>query len=77
MGFTVDLHIKDWRIKKNSEGMPCICGEYSLKSGEVELASKSFGDGYGSLQIPFSGELMKKVSDLEKCIKEEMHVLIG
>jgi hypothetical protein len=77
MGFNVELVLKDWRIKRNDDGIISICGTYALVSGTTELASKSFGDGYGDLKIPFSMDILKQANELQEKIKQEMQVLIG
>lgn len=78
MGLNVEIQLKDWKVKKDDDtGVKKICGHYALMHGEAELASKSFNDGYSSMDFPFSSDILKASQDLEKMIRAEITALIG
>jgi len=69
----VKIHLKKWEvIKKDEIRDPILSGEYTVNIGESVIASQSFNGDYGGKKFPFSGELVKKVSDLESEILKEI-----
>jgi hypothetical protein len=75
----VRIDLKSWRVKRDDETKsPKICGEYAIMSGAMEIACKSFNDGYGCLTVPISTQLMLEAEQLtEKIAKEIKKNLTG
>lgn len=65
MEFTIDL--KSWKVVTD-DGQRKIAGEFVVKAGAMEVASKSFNEGYGYAKIVFPTELQLEAEKLTEKI---------
>jgi hypothetical protein len=74
----VKLSLKDWKVVQDSETkLPKVAGKYVVLMGEKEIATQAFNDGYGSKEIPFTGDAMRAIMAAEKEIKAELEKLLS
>lgn len=74
----VQFSLKTWKVVQDEKTkIPKLCGHFAVVMGEKEIATQSFNEGYGSKEIPFTGELISKIMDIESLIKGELTRLIG
>ena len=74
----VQFSLKDWKVIQDEKTkLPRLVGHFAVVMGEKEIATQSFNDGYGSKDIPFTGELINKIMCLENDIKNELTRMIG
>jgi len=62
------ITVKSWSIKHEAEGAMKICGTYVVKSGNVDVASGSFNDGYGCQTIAFSSDIVAAAATVDGLI---------
>lgn len=74
----IKFSIKNWHIKKDDKsGQSKVCGTYDLTMNGKVIASQNFNSEYGSIEVPFSGDLFKRLHALENDILEEIKEMIG
>lgn len=73
----VELVLKKWKVELDKEKkMPKIVGDYSVRSGGVEIAEQRFNDNYNSKELHFSSKLMEEIVEVEKKIIAEVQSFI-
>ena len=75
----VKLKLVNWKIGENEDKKqvaPIISGDYKIKCGAKTIAKQSFNSGYGSIDFPFSSELISKIEELQKEIAKEIETTI-
>lgn len=73
----VQIKLEDWKIELDKENnIPEIKGHYKVMCGETEIAKQSFNEGYNSTKVPFTGDLIKSIMNLELNILEEIQGLL-
>ena len=74
----VTLTLTEWQITKEEKGKrQKVAGKYKINAGELVIADQSFNTGYGSVEVPFTGELLKKIAQVEEDIKAEIQGLLN
>lgn len=69
----VKFRLKAWRVEQDEKTKTAkIKGEYALEAMGKLIATQTFNGDYSSLDFPFSGDLMQRVSALEKEIINEI-----
>lgn len=70
------IETKSWKLMEK-EGQKIIAGSYVIKSANVEVASKDFNDGYGSINIPIPASVVAKAEELDKEVKKAIEDNFG
>lgn len=74
----VMMGLQNWKVQKDDKsGMSKLVGKYELIFNGKVIASQEFNGGYGSSEIPFSGELMSKVKSVEDELISELKKMLG
>lgn len=75
----VELALDDWAIERDKESnTPKVVGKYILSAMGKKIAEQGFNKGYsGYSEIPFSGDLIKKIMAVESDIVREIKELVG
>ncbi len=73
----VNLVLKSWKVVQDEKSkLPRIVGLFSVMMGEKEIASQSFNEGYNSKEIPFSGDTINALINVESIIKTELEKMM-
>ncbi len=73
----VKFSIKSWKIQKDEKaGTSKIIGSYELLANGKVIANQNFNGDYGSIEVPFSGDLIQKLKALENDIIAEIQKII-
>ncbi len=72
----VQFQLKNWGVELcKKSNLPKVKGTYGLLLGDKVIATQDFNGDY-SKEIPFSGELVQKLIDLETDIKNEIQRML-
>lgn len=74
----VELKLNKWKVLlKENASVPTIVGQYDVVMNGKSIAEQSFNDGYNSRDVPFSGDVVKKIVEVEKMIVKEIQAIIS
>ena len=60
-----------WKLTtKKESGQKIIAGTYEVKCGKETVASKSFNDGYGAMDIIIPASIVAKVEEIDEEIRQ-------
>ena len=68
----VTMNLDNWKIKKDEKNNTKVAGTYKIMLGDKEVANQGFNNGYGSTEITFSSDVMRKAKDLGRQITTEI-----
>lgn len=69
---SMQIETKSWKLITKEDGSKLIAGEYEVRAGGAVVAKQAFNDGYASVTVPLSPEVMVEVCKLDKMITEEI-----
>ena len=74
---TINFQLNTWRVQRDKESnVPKLVGKYEIVMNGKIIAGQGFNEGYGSSELPFSGELVQQIISLEERIIAEIQKLI-
>jgi hypothetical protein len=74
----VGFSIKNWRIEKDEKtGTAKVVGKYDVVMNNKVIASQAFNGEYGSMDVPFSSDLLLKLKSCEDDILAELKRMFG
>ena len=64
------IETKSWKLDTKDDKSKTISGSYVVMSGKETVASKSFNDGYGAIDITIPASILAKVEEIDSEIRE-------
>ncbi len=64
------IETESWKLKTNDEGQKIISGSYAVKLGKEVVATKTFNDGYGAMNVTIPASIVAKAEALDIEIRE-------
>lgn len=74
----VELKLEKWRVEADKETKtPVVKGNYNVLMNGTSIAMQDFNGDYNSKKIPFSGDVIQKIIEVEKLIVGEIQKLLN
>ena len=61
---------ESWKLTTDDKQQKIISGTYAVKCGKETVATKSFNDGYGAIDITIPASIVAKAEELDAEIRE-------